>query len=41
MDKEHLSPFAYGARMAGWGYMGGKPDDITVVVAYVSAASQL
>ena len=40
-DTTHLSPFAYGAHQAGYRYMGGKKDDITVIVAYVSAASQL
>ena len=40
-DKEHLSPFAYGAQKAGYQYRGGKIDDITVVVAYVNAASGL
>jgi serine/threonine protein phosphatase PrpC len=36
-DKTFDSPFAQGARDAGWGvnYGGGKHDDITVVVAQV------
>jgi protein phosphatase PTC7 len=36
-DKEFDSPFAQGARKAGWqNYKGGKHDDITVVVAQIS-----
>jgi hypothetical protein len=36
-DKNFDSPFAQGARRAGWtGYRGGKHDDITVVVAQIS-----
>ena len=35
-DKTFDSPFAQGARQAGWGrYNGGKHDDITVVVAQI------
>lgn len=35
-DKTFDSPFAQGARQAGWGnYQGGKHDDITVVVAQI------
>jgi hypothetical protein len=30
-----MSPFARGAQEAGIGYRGGKPDDITVIVAQV------
>jgi protein phosphatase PTC7 len=29
----YFSPFARGAQEAGIGYRGGKPDDITVIVA--------
>ena len=36
-DTRHASPFAYGAYQAGIRYMGGKMDDITVVVAFVKA----
>jgi serine/threonine protein phosphatase PrpC len=37
-DKTFDSPFAKGARQAGWGnYRGGKHDDITVVVAQIRA----
>lgn len=34
-DPKHLSPFAYGAQQLGYRYLGGKMDDITVVVAYI------
>jgi hypothetical protein len=35
-DEQFDSPFAKGARAAGWGdYRGGKDDDITVTVAQV------
>lgn len=40
-DQRHMSPFAYGAQMSGIEYVGGKPDDITVVVAYVTDAAKL
>jgi protein phosphatase PTC7 len=31
----YMSPFAEGARMHNYEYIGGKPDDITVIVAQV------
>lgn len=34
-DGDHLSPFAFSARMHGLNCNGGKMDDITVVVAFV------
>lgn len=37
-DPRYPSPFAYGAFQAGLRYMGGKMDDITIVVAYVVKA---
>ena len=37
-DIRFASPFAYGAYQAGIRYMGGKMDDITVIVATVEAA---
>lgn len=41
-DDKFPSPFALSAHAAGIRYMGGKMDDITVVVAYVQqAASKL
>ena len=40
-DQRHMSPFSYGAKMSGIDYVGGKPDDITVVVAYVTDAAKL
>ena len=33
LQPTYLSPFARGAQEAGIGYRGGKPDDITVIVA--------
>lgn len=38
-DPAYLSPFAKQARQAGFNYQGGKVDDITVVVSYVSAGT--
>jgi protein phosphatase PTC7 len=35
-DPAYLSPFAKHARQAGFHYQGGKVDDITVVVSYVT-----
>lgn len=35
LDPKYLSPFAYGAQQMGYRYLGGKLDDITVVVSYV------
>lgn len=32
-DKSYFSPFAKGAKEAGKRFMGGKSDDITVIVA--------
>lgn len=34
-DPRYLSPFAYGAQQLGMRYLGGKMDDITVLVAYL------
>ena len=34
-DRRYLSPFARGAHDAGRQYVGGKPDDITVIVSQV------
>lgn len=39
-DPVYLSPFAKAARENGFYYQGGKVDDITVVVAYVTASDQ-
>lgn len=40
-DKTFDSPFAQGARQAGWGnYRGGKHDDITVVVAQIRGVGE-
>ncbi len=33
--QHYMSPFARGAQEAGFGYRGGKQDDITVIVAQV------
>ncbi|GMH25264.1 hypothetical protein Nepgr_027107 [Nepenthes gracilis] len=38
-DRARQTPFATAAQHAGFRYHGGKLDDITVVVSYVSAAS--
>lgn len=38
MDKGWKSPFAAAAKEAGFYYLGGKLDDISVVVCYVTAA---
>ena len=38
-DPAYLSPFAKQARQAGFNYQGGKVDDITVVVSYVSSGA--
>ena len=40
-DPKFASPFAYAAFEAGYAYMGGKMDDITVVVARVAHASEV
>lgn len=39
-DPTYLSPFARAAAKAGFVYRGGKVDDITVVVSYVTAAKK-
>jgi len=38
-DAKHHSPFSYAAVAAGYVYVGGKMDDIAVIVAYVEDAS--
>lgn len=40
-DSKFASPFAYAAFQAGFTYMGGKMDDITVVIAHVQQAAKL
>jgi protein phosphatase PTC7 len=40
-DTKYNSPFSYGAMQAGYVYQGGKMDDITVLVTYVSQNSKL
>jgi protein phosphatase PTC7 len=40
-DQQYASPFAYGAHQAGFPFIGGKMDDITVVVAYVVPVSKM
>ncbi|KAL6746431.1 Serine/threonine phosphatase, family 2C [Haematococcus lacustris] len=40
-DPKFASPFAYAAFQAGFAYMGGKMDDITVVVARVAHALEV
>ncbi|KAL8477217.1 hypothetical protein ACS0TY_029490 [Phlomoides rotata] len=36
LDRKHQSPFSKGAQEAGFTYYGGKLDDLTVVVSFVS-----
>jgi hypothetical protein len=36
LQQNYFSPFARGAQEAGVGYRGGKPDDITVIVAQIN-----
>ena len=38
LQQHYMSPFAKGAREQYYDYMGGKPDDITVIVAQVVLA---
>jgi protein phosphatase PTC7 len=40
-DPKYHSPFSYAAIQAGYVFLGGKLDDITVVVSYVSHNSKL
>jgi protein phosphatase PTC7 len=35
-DPKYHSPFSYAAIQAGYVFLGGKLDDITVVVSYVA-----
>lgn len=41
LDKNRQSPFAAAAQEAGYRFYGGKLDDITVVVSYVTSATTL
>lgn len=40
-DPVYLSPFAKSAREHGFYYQGGKVDDITVIVAYVTSPGEI
>ena len=40
-NKTYDSPFAKNAREAGRNHPGGKPDDITVIVAQVTETSPI
>lgn len=40
-DAKYHSPFSYSAIQAGYVYLGGKMDDITVVVSYVTLPSRV
>jgi protein phosphatase PTC7 len=40
-DSKYHSPFSYAAMQAGYVYLGGKMDDITVVVSYVQRPAKL
>lgn len=37
LDTKHPSPFSAAAQKAGYAYYGGKLDDLTVVVSFVSS----
>lgn len=39
LDRKTKTPFADGAQEAGYTFYGGKLDDLTVVVSYVSASN--
>lgn len=41
LDKNRQTPFSSAAQDAGYRYYGGKLDDITVVVSYISASSSV
>jgi len=36
LEENHLSPFAISAKLNNKDYLGGKPDDITVILARVT-----
>lgn len=40
-DKEYLSPFSKKARENQLNYTGGKPDDITIIVAQINLQEQV
>lgn len=40
LDQGHMSPFAYAAQASGQNYVGGKMDDITVIISYVSGPAE-
>lgn len=37
LDRKHQTPFSTAALQAGFAFYGGKLDDLTVVVSYVSS----
>lgn len=39
-DKQVMSPFAYAAQSVGLYYLGGKMDDITVLVSFVEQGDE-
>ena len=39
LDRTRQSPFAAAAQAAGFRYYGGKLDDITVVVSYITSST--
>ena len=41
VDKNRQSPFAKAAQDAGLRYYGGKLDDITVVVSYITSSANM
>lgn len=40
LQQHYVSPFAKGAREQYYDYVGGKPDDITVIVAQIMLAKK-
>ena len=40
-DKEYMSPFAQKAKDQSYRYNGGKPDDITIIVAQVDTINKM
>ncbi|KAJ2716867.1 Protein phosphatase 2C 7 [Coemansia spiralis] len=40
VQKDLRSPFAERAKLAGWSFTGGKPDDVTVMLAWIRDSSK-
>lgn len=41
LDRKRQSPFSIAAKEAGYRYNGGKLDDITVIVSYISNSTNM